>query len=346
MDFIRFFPLSVQLVTQPTGLWETIIFAFEKVIPSYAWAIIVFTLLLKLVLSPMDYYNKSFARKNTRMQAILKPEMDALQQKFGNDKDMMNQKTMELYKKHNFNVVGSCFIMLGNLVLTFVIFITLFNGLNSIARFKIEEQYTELKAEYEQTMVLTSSQEAAEAAVLVKYNEISNKYSWLWIKNVWQSDNPFTSSVLTFDQYNNIVKMDAALVDAERAVYDAVMSPLREEVGGPNGYLIIVFLAAALSYFSQKFSQATFKRNENGKWVFVNTKTESPQQGATKMMAWMLPILMGYITFTFNAVFGLYVTASALFGLVTTPFFNALIDKLDNKKQDKQIESVKPTYSR
>lgn len=343
MDYMKWLPLSMQLITKPSGLWEAIIFAFESWIPSYAWAIIVFTLLLKLVLSPMDYFNKSFARKNARMQKVLQPELDALQQKYGDNREAINQKTMELYKKHDYNVVGSCLIMLVNLVLTFVIFITLFNGLNSIARFKIEEQYLELKSAYEVTYQINNSEEEANAAVKARYEEISDKYSWLWIKNVWQSDSPFNNSILTFDQFNNVVKWDENL-EAERVVYDKVMNPLRAEVGGPNGYLVLVVAAGALSYFAQKFAQVKFKRKENGKWTLTNEKLDVPQNG--KIMLIMLPLLMAYITYTFNAVFSLYVIASSLFGVLTTPLINNLVDRIEAKKLDKKALEHKPTYSR
>ena len=42
----------------PSGFWENIIGWFNSFITSYGWAIIVFTIALKIVLSPLDFYKK------------------------------------------------------------------------------------------------------------------------------------------------------------------------------------------------------------------------------------------------------------------------------------------------
>lgn len=138
----------IAAVAEPTGVWEKIIMAFHGGIHNYAWAVIVFTLVLKLVLLPLDFLNKWITQKNTRIQAVIQPELAKLQKQYGANKQVLNQKTMELYKKNNYNVTGSCIIMLVNLALTMFIFITLFSGLNSMAAYKNAKQYNEIQKSY------------------------------------------------------------------------------------------------------------------------------------------------------------------------------------------------------
>lgn len=135
-------------ISKPTGMWEKIIMAFNSGISNYAWAIIIFTIVLKLVLSPLDFLNKYISVKNAKVQAIIQPEIAKLQKQCGNNKQLLNQKTMELYKKNNYNVTGSCIIMLVNLALTLVIFFTLFAGLNTMAAYKNAFQYNEIQKSY------------------------------------------------------------------------------------------------------------------------------------------------------------------------------------------------------
>lgn len=135
-------------VSQPNGVWEKIIMAFHNGIHNYAWAIIVFTIVLKLVLLPLDFLNKYVTNKNTKVQMAIQPELEKIQKQCGNNKQLLNQKTMELYKKHNYNVTGSCFVMLINMALTLTIFITLFSGLNSMAAYKVQYQYNEIQKSY------------------------------------------------------------------------------------------------------------------------------------------------------------------------------------------------------
>ena len=206
------------------GLWGTIINWFNSFIPSFGLTIIVFTVALKLILSPLEVYQKITTKKQTEVQAKLQPQLEKLQKKFGNNKDMLNQKTAELYKKENFNVMGSCLGLLINLILTLVIFITLFSSLNQISQYNIKTEYDNLKQTYISTFVETAktntysititdedtpktviekikasslTDEEKEAYILTlkdsasestvnKYTEI--KEGFLWIKNIYRPD--------------------------------------------------------------------------------------------------------------------------------------------------------------
>ena len=108
--------------------WNWAINLFVSFIGNYGWAIIVFTVALKLILVPLDYFQRRATIKNTQMQSIVQPEIAKIEKKFAGNKQMINQKTMEIYKKNNYNVVGTCVVMLVNIVLTFVIFISLFSA--------------------------------------------------------------------------------------------------------------------------------------------------------------------------------------------------------------------------
>lgn len=135
-------------VSQPNGVWEKIIMAFHNGIHNYAWAIIVFTIVLKIILLPLDFLNKYVTAKNAKIQKAIQPELEKIQKQYGNNKQIINQKTMELYKKNNYSVTGSCVVMLINMALTLTIFITLFSGLNSMAAYKVQYQYNEIQKSY------------------------------------------------------------------------------------------------------------------------------------------------------------------------------------------------------
>jgi len=130
-----------------SDMWLPVINLFSF-IPNYAWMILVFTVVLKIVLSPLDFWQRKVSRDSMKKQARLQPEMQKIQKKYANDKQQLNQKTMELYKRENYNVVGSCLSMIVNMGLTLFIFITLFTGLSEIAQQKIYTQYTELQDSY------------------------------------------------------------------------------------------------------------------------------------------------------------------------------------------------------
>ncbi len=152
MDFLNIF-LNVSL---PTGVWASIINAFENGVGNYLLAIVLITLIVKVLFSPLDLFNRKISKKQTDMQAKIKPQMEELQKKFGHDRNLLNQKTQELYKKNGMSMGGSCLFMLVFMAVNMTIFFTLFSSLNSFADYKINQQYLSMKNSYANVLNLTN----------------------------------------------------------------------------------------------------------------------------------------------------------------------------------------------
>jgi YidC/Oxa1 family membrane protein insertase len=78
-------------------------------IPNYGWALIIFTVLLKLLLFPLTYSSSVSMAKMQNLQ----PKMKAIKKKYKNTKDMeqrklMNMEIMALYKEEKVNPAGGC----------------------------------------------------------------------------------------------------------------------------------------------------------------------------------------------------------------------------------------------
>ena len=145
-----------QLAGWTQDMWSAIIGLFSF-IPNWGFMIIVFTIILKLILSPLDYWQRKIARKNALKQAQMQPELEKIQKRYGNNKQLLNQKTMELYKRENFSVMGSCFGMLINMAITLFIFFTLFSGLTGMSNTEVMKQYQSVESEYNQKFMETFS---------------------------------------------------------------------------------------------------------------------------------------------------------------------------------------------
>ncbi len=131
----------------PDGnFWASIIRLFD--VGSYAWTIILFTIILKLVLSPIDFMQRYFTNKQTRAQAKLQPELEKLKKRYGQNQTLLYQKQNELYQKNNVKPTGSCIVMLVYMGVTLAVFLTLWSSLQSIAGFNIKNQYKELQTIY------------------------------------------------------------------------------------------------------------------------------------------------------------------------------------------------------
>lgn len=135
-------------VAEPSGFWITIIKAFENVTNNYVLAIIFLTVIIKLIWTPIDMFNKRSQQKMSMVQAQMQPELDIINKKYAKDPNLLKQKQNEVYKKYNGKSMGGCFLMLVFMILNLTIFFSLFSGLNVMGSYKISESYDTLKYAY------------------------------------------------------------------------------------------------------------------------------------------------------------------------------------------------------
>jgi len=91
---------------------------FYKYVKNYGVAIIIITVILKVLFYPLT--NKSY--KSMKEMQKLQPKMEALKEKYKNDRNAMNQAVMELYKTHKVNPMGGCLPMLIQIPVFFALY--------------------------------------------------------------------------------------------------------------------------------------------------------------------------------------------------------------------------------
>ena len=79
------------VIAKPMGLLLDLLYGF---IGNYGISIIIFTVFVKLCLYPL-YIKQT---KSTALMSEMQPKIKAIQNKYGNDQEMMNIKMQELYK--------------------------------------------------------------------------------------------------------------------------------------------------------------------------------------------------------------------------------------------------------
>lgn len=334
-------------------LWQTLIGIFASWITNYGWAIIVFTIALKLVLSPLDIFQRVSSAKQQKVMTVMQPEMAALQQKYGNNKEKLNQETAKLYKKHNVSMGGMCFTMLITMVLTMVIFFTLFSSLRGYGVEKLDSTYSDLRNTHIQaeTYVVNHASEFSsdeekqnyvKQAVLEEYELQSSKNSWLWVKNVWKSDtktpqfveyNDYESkyfkdengNALTYTQNNVEFTFD---LEKEFDRYGYITGVIEEVNPGQNGYYVLIILAAVISFLTQ--------------WLSAKLLTPKGQKMnmMNKVMFAMIPITMVILALNSNVVFTLYTIVNSIMTALLSVIMSLIINNR-NKKLPEQVLAKK-----
>jgi YidC/Oxa1 family membrane protein insertase len=126
-----------------TDLWNlaivnpmmNILVFIYSLVGNYGVAIIILTILLKLVTLPFSLQQT----KSMKKQAEVAPELQALQKKYAKDKEKLSQEQMKLYKERGINPLGGCLPML----IPWPLFVAFYQSVNTVMSTQ-PEQFLEL----------------------------------------------------------------------------------------------------------------------------------------------------------------------------------------------------------
>jgi len=96
-----------------------------KVLPNYGIAIIILTLITKIILFPLG--NKSYKSMNDMKR--MQPLMTEIREKHKDDKKKMNEETMALYRTYKINPMGGCLPMVVQLPVFFALYRMLYQAI-------------------------------------------------------------------------------------------------------------------------------------------------------------------------------------------------------------------------
>lgn len=121
-DFGSF--LGLKFITKPISEYILLpLFVFlNRFIPNYGVVILIFTLIIKLLISPLTRQSYKSMGKMQKLQ----PKIAELKEKYKDDPQEMQKQTMQLYSKYGINPMGGCLPMVLQMPILFALF-TFFN---------------------------------------------------------------------------------------------------------------------------------------------------------------------------------------------------------------------------
>lgn len=308
---------------------------------SWGWAMVVFTIMVRLVLTPLDIKSRMSMRKTTKLQ----PQMQALQKKYANDKEKLNQKTAELYKKEHVSPLSSCLPLL----LTWPILIAVFGA-----------------------MRLAANKELLIQVGQILNNDLPSLERWLWIKNLWMPDSIFAAAMPdlktlqqipsdlwvkwfnTLDPNNLPVLIKDLGLTAEsfsQANLSATITQIMEAMKLNTAYMEAVAVKPGWT-FNLLITQLSLVNSYNGLMILPilsavsqlamtkimggnqQTNPDQPGAGAGKFMQYFFPIFSLIICFSYSAAFALYWVAGNLVSMGQTYAINKYLDKKEKAAAD------------
>ena len=254
----------MEIIGYPLG-W--IMWAAYKVVPIYALALVIFTVIVKVAMLPLSVKQQ----KNTAHGMLFRPKIDAINKKYANNKQKAQEEINKLYEREGYNPFGGCSSLFIQLPIIYGFIDVVYKPMTHVLRLgaenitKIKEAVIGAGFEVKNTM-------AAEMEIL----GAAQKYKDVIVK------------ATNLETYNEIVGLDTDLF----GIIDLGTTP---EFSVFNWlWLIPIFsliTAMASSFISMKMTQ-----QQNG----------NQNQGCNYAMTFGMPFMSAYFSFLVPAGVGLY----------------------------------------
>ncbi len=240
---------------------------------NYLLAILLFTLIMEVILSPFGIKQQ----KNQVKQASLAPKVAAIRKKYAGREDnatkqKMQNELMDMYQKENFNPAGGC----GTLLIQFPIIICLYNVVINPLRYISNVPKAEIQA-------LKTFLTDAGTTLDVRNEQIS-------IINTIRDN---------VSNYYSIAPSLEGAVLPNFTVGPFDLSQIPEISFSPFNWLMLIpVLTFVVMILSQKITQ---------KFSYQSPEAIEQQNSASmKIMMWTMPLLSVYIEFQMAAAIGVY----------------------------------------
>ena len=291
---------------------------------NYGVALIIFAVALKLIMFPLTAKSKKTSMKMSR----LSPKLQALQKKYGNDQQKLNEATQKLYQEEGVSMGGGClwsFIPL-------LILIPLYNV--------VREPITYMLGE--------SADVAAQIVDLIK-SGAADAFS----KNAFYDQLSAAPLIPQFaEQLKDVVSNPDTLKGMEFNFLGINLGSVPnwkiwtwDSASWANvGLLLIPLLSAGSQLLSMWVSQKmnnSVVTNEKGIQDEEMAKNSQMNQ-SNKMMLWMMPIMSLWIGFTVPGALSIYWFIQGVLGLVMdiflTKHYRKIYDAEDAIRMQRALE--------
>lgn len=318
------------------SLLLTVIRAMHSFINNYALTIILFTLLIKLLIMPLNLKS----RRSTMRMSSVQPKMQALQEKYKDDQEKLNQKLQQLYREEGVSPMGGCLPM----ILSMFVLFAMFYALRTFAN---EQLVTQFLTFYHNPDI----------------DPRTLTTGFLWIRNLWMPDTPFATfmpdvnslRLVDIDIWNRISAQLAAsgvipeaLAFADRSavtayITDVVTPFIASEAYAPyvapvtglgnlsilglinfsifkegNGWFLLPLLSMGTQVIMQKLTMR-------------NMQPAPGQESTQNTMMYVMLFMSLYFCASYNSAFALYWVVSNIYAVAEQLAFNRYFALQDRK---------------
>lgn len=271
-------------------------------VQNYGWAIIIFSVLLKLILLPFTIKQQ----KNIKKSAKISEETSKLQVKYKNDPEKLNREIMDLYKREKASPFSGCL----SSVLQLIIFISVF--------YLVSSPLTYMK-KIDKTIIDNYKTELTESGQTSSYPEIKI------IENKSQEDEKVNINM-------NFLGLDLSKVPMQN------LNDVRVYII-PILYIVVIFINTKITTNLTSKNNNKNKNENNKELKTAGEETTEEQmesiQQMTNSMSYMMPIMSVAIALIAPLGLSLYWLVSNLLQLVERITIDFVSNKINKAEEEK-----------
>jgi len=341
-------------------------------IPKVGIAIVIFTIVIYMLLTPLTYKQQKFSK----MSAIMNPELQAVQAKYKGKKDnesmqALNTQTKAIYAKYGVSPSGSCLQLVIQMPILFALYRIIYNMpayvplikqafipyVDSLITTKGSAAYISSTDNFSVVSQFTKQIEASDAftsAISTGTFDIQGKDAYTTVSNTFVDilnrakgdelanlsatfpdlSSQFTDMTEALHRYNSIFGLDMAHSPSE------MISGFWTSQN--FGMILVALMIPILAALTQWISIKMNPQQANQK---VGTEQNS-MASSMKTMNYIMPIMSLVFCFTLPSGLGFYWIMGAVVRTIQQIIINKHIDKSDlselmkknKEKNDKKIE--------
>lgn len=266
---------------------------------NYGLAIILFSILMKLLILPLNIKQQKSMEEMRKIQ----PELAKLNKKYQNDKEKLQKETMKLYEQHNVNPAAGCLPVL----IQFPIIFALYRVINRPMSY-----------------IMGLSVETIRKIVEVMQWDIDVSTNNLLMMNEIKIAHNMTPEVIA--KLGDLVPSGLKSIDFTFLGLNLAQTPQLNQF---DVLWIIPILAVLTTFLTSKVSMMTQPSATGG--------AEDTAASMNKGMMMMMPLMTGYFCFMMPSGVGLYWIVNNVLAILQQLWFNRklMMEKISSlKKKD------------
>lgn len=282
-----------------------------NLVSNYGFAIILFTVIIKLLLLPLSIKQQKTMKKSAKLQE----KMKVIQFKYKNDPEKMNQEIMSLYKNEKMSPFSGCLTAIIQFLLLLSIFYLVrcpITYMEKISSEKLNQYVGQLQ------------EEGREVSKAYPEIDLIREYEWLKEKN------PEDEQVEKLNLQMNFLGLDLSKIPQQNMKdYTVYIIPVL--------YILSSFVSIRMTTAMQQKQMQKKKETEiDGETGEIIEKEGENEMDAVmqtnKMMSWMMPIMSISIAFVAPLGLALYWLISNLLMIVERLILDKVIKQEDEEE--------------